>query len=125
MEYAINSEKQYHETMVQIYDLMNKGEENLTKADVKKLTSMANAAEKFEDEVLDLKPTKQPSSLPEVIELFMFENKFSQARLADELGIGKPKLSQILTGKRKPDVPFLKAVYNKLRLDPKFIMDHI
>ena len=60
-----------------------------------------------------------------MIELFMFENKFSQAELADELGIGKPKLSKILTGKRKLDVPFLKAVYNKLRIDPKFIMDHI
>ncbi|WP_040298915.1 helix-turn-helix domain-containing protein [Arcticibacter svalbardensis] len=125
MDYAINSEKHYHETMVQIYDLMNKDEENLTEADVKKLTAMTSAAERFEDEVLELKPTRQPNSLPEVIELFMFENKLSQARLADELGIGKPKLSQILTGKRKPDVPFLKAVYNKLRLDPKFIMDHI
>ncbi len=125
MEYAIHSEKQYHETMVQIYDLMNKGETNLTEADVRKLTTMTAAAEEFEDEVLQLKPARQANSLPEMIELFMYENKFSQARLADELGIGKPKLSQILTGKRKPDVPFLKAVYNKLRLDPKFIMDHI
>ncbi len=125
MEYAINSEKQYHETMVQIYDLMNKGEASLTNADVRKLTAMTTAAEKFEDEVLELKPARQPNSLPEVIELFMYENKLSQAKLADELGIGKPKLSQILTGKRKPDVPFLKAVYNKLRLDPKFILDHI
>ena len=40
--------------MVQIYDLMNKGEENLTEKDVKKLTSMTNAAEKFEDEVFKL-----------------------------------------------------------------------
>ncbi len=125
MEHVINSEKQYHETMLQVYDLMNKGEANLTEADVKKLTAMTAAAEQFEDDVLQLKPARQPNSLPEAIELFMFENKFSQARLADELGMGKPKLSQILTGKRKPDVPFLKAVYHKLRLDPKFILDHI
>lgn len=125
MEYAITSENQYHETMILIYDLMNKGEANLTDADTQKLMAMTISTEKFEDEVLGLKPAKQPGSLTEVIELFMYENKVSQAKLADELGMGKPKLSQILTGKRKPDVSFLKAIYNKLNLDPKFILDHI
>jgi len=86
---------------------------------------MTIADEKFEDEVLGLKPAKKLESLTEVIELFMYENKVSQAKLASHLGIGKPKLSQILTGKRKPDVPFLKAIYNKLNIDPKFILDHL
>jgi HTH-type transcriptional regulator/antitoxin HigA len=74
---------------------------------------------------LHLKPVKQPQSLPEVIELFMYENKLSQAKLADRLGVGKPKLSQILTGKRQPDVLFLKALYRKLNLDPKVILDRV
>jgi len=125
MEYKIASEKQYHETMILIFDLMNKGGENLNETENEKLLTMTIAAEKFEDEVLGLKPGKRPDSLSEMIELFMYENKISQSKLADELGIGKPKLSQILTGKRKPDVPFLKAIYNKLNLDPKFILDHV
>jgi HTH-type transcriptional regulator/antitoxin HigA len=125
MDYKIVSEKQYHETMLLIYDLMNKGEAGLNESDTEKITAMTIAAEKFEDQVLGLKPTKKPESISEVIELFMYENKISQAKLADQLGIGKPKLSQILTGKRKPDVPFLKAIYNKLNLDPKFILDHV
>ncbi len=125
MEYKINSERHYYETMVSIYDLMNKGESNLNESETQQLISMTTAAEKFEDEVLGLKPVKQPESLPEAIELFMFENKISQAKLADELGIGKPKLSQIMTGKRKPDVSFIKAIYYKLKIDPKFILEHI
>lgn len=125
MEHKIASEKQYHQTMIDIYDLMNKGEESLSESDTEKLIAMTTSAEKFEDEVLGLKPVKKPESLSEVIELFMYENKISQAKLADQLGMGKPKLSQILTGKRKPDVSFLKAIYNKLNLDPKFILDHI
>lgn len=125
MEYQINSEKHYHQTMVVIYDLMNKGEANLTASEIEKLRSLTIAAEKFEDEVLGLKPVKQPESIPQALELIMFEQKISQAKLADELGIGKPKLSQILTGKRKPDVSFIKAIYNKLKIDPKFILDHI
>jgi len=125
MEFQITSEKHYHETMIVIYDLMNKGEINLTDSEIENLRGLTVATEKFEDEVLGLRPVKQPESISEVLELFMFENKISQAKLADELGIGKPKLSQILTGKRKPDVTFLKAIYNKLKLDPKFILDHI
>lgn len=125
MEYKITSEKQYHETMVMIYELMNTGEANLTRADTEKLIAMTVASEKYEDEVMGLKPSRQPESLSGMIELFMYENKMSQTKLADELGIGKPKLSQILTGKRKPDVFFLKAIYNKLKIDPKFILDHI
>jgi len=125
MEYTITSEKHYHETMVLIYDLMSKGETALTDADTQKLAAMTMASEKFEDEVLGLKPQRQPDSLSGIIELFMYENKISQAKLADELGIGRPKLSQILTGKRNPDVYFIKALYNKLKLDPKFILEHI
>jgi hypothetical protein len=36
--------------MVNIYELMNKGESNLAKTETKKLGLMVNAAEKFEDE---------------------------------------------------------------------------
>ncbi len=119
------TDKSYHETMVAIYELMDKGEANLTEPEIVRLKEMTVATEKYEDEVLRLKPSKQPQSLTEVIELFMFENKLSQAKLADKLGVGKPKLSQILTGKRQPDVPFLKSLYHKLNIDPKFILEHV
>jgi HTH-type transcriptional regulator/antitoxin HigA len=47
-----------------------------------------------------------------MVELKHFQLKLTQAALADMPGTGKPKLSQILNGKREPDIPFLKAVYN-------------
>jgi len=97
----------------------------LNDEEIELLKVMTVAAEKYEDEILQLKPVKQPKSLPEVIELFMFENKLSQSKLADMLGVRKPKLSQILTGKRKPDVSFLKALYRKLNLDPKLILENV
>jgi HTH-type transcriptional regulator/antitoxin HigA len=124
-EFLISTDKDYHQTMIDIYELMNKGEANLASAEMEQLRLMAIAAEKYEDEILHLRPVKPPVSLPEVIESFMYENKLSQAKLADRLGVGKPKLSQILTGKRKPDVIFLKALYRKLNLDPKIILDHV
>jgi HTH-type transcriptional regulator/antitoxin HigA len=125
MKHEITSKEAYHETMVAIYGLMNKGEANLTEKELSKLEAMVKAAEKYEDSVLKLKPAKQPQTIAEVIEQKMYENKMSQTALAAALGLGKSKLSEILNGKRKPDVPFLKALYKKLNIDPAFLLDHV
>jgi HTH-type transcriptional regulator / antitoxin HigA len=124
-EFVISSKKQYHETMANVYELMNKGETNLTKTEAKKLGLMVNAAEKFEDETMGLRPDFKPDSLPDMVRLVMLEKKISQTRLAEMLKVGKPKLSQILNGKRKPDLEFLKLAYKKLKIDPTFILEHI
>jgi PHD/YefM family antitoxin component YafN of YafNO toxin-antitoxin module len=52
----ITSKKRYHETMAGIYDLMNKGEANLTKSELERVRQMAAAAELYEDETLELRP---------------------------------------------------------------------
>ncbi|MDR6783271.1 transcriptional regulator with XRE-family HTH domain [Pedobacter africanus] len=53
------------------------------------------------------------------------ELNITQAKLADLLGIGTSKLSQILTGKREPDVPFLKAVHSKLGISGDFLLESV
>ena len=55
----------------------------------------------------------------------MLEKKISQGEMAEILEVGEPKLSQILNGKRKPDLEFLKHAYKKLKIDPTFILEHI
>lgn len=124
MKHLINSKKAYHETMVAVYNLMNKGEANLTKPELQRLETMALAAEKFEDEVLGLRPQKAPKTIAEIVELKMFENKLTQAKLAKELGLGKSKVSEILSGKRKPDIPFLKGLHKVLKIDANFLLEH-
>lgn len=47
----------------------------------------------------------------------------TQTMLATELGLAKSKLNEILNGKRKPDVAFLKALYTKLHIDPAFLLE--
>ena len=124
MKHIINSKKAYHQTMIDVYNLMNKGEANLTSVELRKLSAMAEAAEKYEDEVLGLQPRKQPQSIAELVEVKMFENKMTQAKLAEELDMGKSKISEILTGKRKPDVPFLKGLHKVLKIDANFLLEH-
>jgi HTH-type transcriptional regulator / antitoxin HigA len=124
MSYKIKSKKHYHETMVVIYNLMNKSEANLSVKELKNLSAMTVAAEQYEDEVLGVKPQKQPETIAELVEVKLFERRMTQTNLADELGIGKSKVSEILSGKRKPDVPFLQGIHKLLKIDADFLLTH-
>jgi HTH-type transcriptional regulator / antitoxin HigA len=58
-----------------------------------------------------------PQTLEGLIELKMYERRLKQKELAKLLGIGEPKLFQLMSRKRKPDVAFLKAAYDHLGID--------
>ena len=124
MKYQIKSKKEYHQTMVLVYDLMNKGEHTLSEEELSKLSVIAEAAEKYENEVLGLGVLKKPNTIPEMVELKMFEQKISQTTLAEKLDFSPSKVSEILSGKRKPDVSFLKGVHKLSHIDADFLLSH-
>jgi HTH-type transcriptional regulator / antitoxin HigA len=66
-----------------------------------------------------------PTTLEGMIELKMYERKLKQKELAKLMGLSEPKLSQILSGKRVPDVAFLKAAHQKLGIDASFLLNHV
>lgn len=115
----IATEKVYNKTLSDIYTLMQKGEKNITDKEAKKISSMAAAIQDYEKAHY---PFPMPKTLVEMVELKIFEKKINKVTLAKTLGIGTPKLSQILNGKRPPDVLFLKAVHEKLGIDGNFIL---
>jgi len=53
------------------------------------------------------------------------ELNITQAELAEMPGLGRSKLSQILNGKREPDVPFLKALHCKLGISGDFLLENV
>jgi len=123
MKIEIKSKKEYHELMIEIYNLMNKGEGKHTKAESTKLSKMANAAELYEENVLGLRPFKEKKTIHELVELKLFEQKMTQARLAEEIGLAKSKVSEILNGKRKADITFLKGIHKVLKIDAGLLLD--
>lgn len=108
--------------MVEIYNLMNKGESALTKAELKRLSEMSAAAEKYEDEVLGLRP--EPKTIADAVAIKLFENKMNQSQLAKSMGLAKSKVSEVLAGKRKPDLQFLKGIHKILKIDAEFLLEH-
>lgn len=123
MEINIKSKKEYHQMMVTIYTLMNKGEKKLTKLEITKLSQLTKAAALYEEKSMSLTPIKEPETLSEIIELKLFQHKMTQAKLADQIGLAKSKVSEILNGKRKADIPFLKGVHKVLNIDASLLLE--
>jgi HTH-type transcriptional regulator/antitoxin HigA len=118
----LSNNKQYKEAVHKIYNLMNKDDGNITDADAGEIEKMAKAIEDYEDNVLKIMPL--PVTVASIVQDKIAEMDITQTQLAQMFGIGKSKVSQILSGKRQPDVPFLKAVHTKLGIDGNFILQH-
>src|SRR5689334_21577669 len=106
----ITSAKHYKAVMTTIDSLLDKatqqgGFHTLTVEENKMLADMSKQAEGYEDDTLKLMPIR-PKTIQEAIEFKRTERKLTRAKLAVALGIGAPKLSQILSGKRPMDVTF-------------------
>jgi HTH-type transcriptional regulator/antitoxin HigA len=117
----INTGKDYNTTMKKIDVLMKKGETKLTKKEAEHLSSLALAAQAYEKSIYTI---PAPKTLEGLIELKMYERRLKQKELAKLMGIGEPKLSQIMSRKRKPDIKFLKAAHEQLGIDGNLLLEY-
>lgn len=117
----ISNNNDYNNVMAKIDSLMAKGSQNVSKEELEDIRAMALAAQSYEQEkyVLDA-----PTTLTGMIEMRMFEMKIKQKDLADKLNISTTKLSLIMNGKQRPDIGFLKAIHQQLKVDADFILEH-
>lgn len=124
----IRNEKQYHQVMNLIENYLQKATDGggfhaLSQQDGDELAKLGALAERYEDEDMKLMP--MPITLSAVVEAKKEELGVTQKGLASILGIGAPKLSQILSGKRDPDVGFLKSLHEKLGIDGNFLLEKV
>lgn len=124
----IRNEEQYNQVMVLIETFIKKatdggGFHSLSKPEADELNQLSLLAEKYEDNVLKIMPL--PVTVIAVVQHKINEMNVTQAKLAEMLGLGTSKLSQILNGKREPDVTFLKAVHNKLGISGDFLLENV
>lgn len=118
---TLQSEKQYEDALEELNSLMKKGDEHISDEEADRVEVLALAIQAYEKIHY---PFPMPKSIPELVESKRFELNLTQAGLAELLGLGKERLSQILNGRREPDVTFLKAVYHKLGIDPGVLLDN-
>ena len=115
----ISGEADYKKVMAIIDSLMSKGSKLVTKAELAEIRRLALLAQAYEQHKYVIEP---PTTLAGIIEMKMYEMKLKQKDLAKKLKISDAKLSLIMNGKQKPDVPFLKAVHQKLNISGDFLL---
>lgn len=118
----IKSKEAYELTMQEIDALMKRGESNLSGKELERLRILAEAAEKYED---THDPLPLPESLPEMIRMRMFQMQLTQSFVAKLLGVSDAKFSLIMNGKQKPDIYFIKAIHEKLKVDANRILQSL
>jgi len=124
----IRTETQYNQVMNLIETFIQKATEgggfhSLKKKEQEELQKLTVLGAEYEDDVLKIMPL--PVTINAVVQQKIKEMNITQGKLAEMFGMGSAKLSQILNGKREPDVPFLKAVHDKLGIDGNFILERI
>lgn len=124
----IRNEAQYNQVMALIEKFIEKatgkgGFNFLSEPEKDELRHLSLLAEQYEDNVLKIMPVEV--SISSVVQYKIKEMGLTQAKLAEMLGLGTSKLSQILNGKREPDVTFLKALHNKLGISGDFLLENV
>jgi len=86
---------------------------------------VALAIEAYED-AIPIMPLQipTPQTLSDMLSLKMFQLKLKQKDLAALLDITPTRLSEVMTGKRKVNMDLAKRLYQKLAIDPAFILEH-
>lgn len=117
----IKHDADYNAVMAKIDSLMAKGSENVSKAELAEIKSLAITIQSYEQEKYQI---DLPTTLAGMIEMKMYEFKLKQKDLAKQLNISTAKLSLIMNGKQKPDVAFLKSVHSQLKIDAAFLLEN-
>ena len=121
----IRNKNQYNQITKLIDLLLTKatkggGFASLNKKESKELDVMSKLVADYEENVLKLWPL--PITITDVVQQKITELNITQNKLAEIFEITNSKLSKILTGKRDPDIHFLKAVHEKLGVDGNLIL---
>lgn len=124
----IRNEAQYNQVMALVEKIIGKATESggfsfLSASEQEELGQLSLLAEQYEDNVLKIMPL--PVTINAVVQHKIKELNLTQAKLAEMLGLGTSKLSQILNGKREPDITFLKAVHSKLGISGDFLLENV
>lgn len=124
----IRTQDQYEQVMQVIETFLKKatdagGFDKLKPTETTELKQLTVLAEQYEDTVLKIMPLEV--TLATVVDQKKDELNITQNTLALMLGMDTQKLTEILSGKRQADVPFLKAIHQKLGIDGNFILNKV
>jgi antitoxin component HigA of HigAB toxin-antitoxin module len=118
----IETKQQYYEAMAVIESYLQKGFSNLSDTEDSHLNELSRAVEIWEmkEYPMPLKP-----DFKAILLYIMAANHFNQSQLSSELGISKSQFSEILSGRKSPNVTIVKQVHDRFHIDGNLLLDSL
>ncbi|MCU0353446.1 MAG: helix-turn-helix domain-containing protein [Cytophagales bacterium] len=123
----IETNEQYFEVAEKIEGYLHRataqgGFATLTAEQNAELQALTMAAADYEKQI-KLVPTRQPLTLPEMLNLKMFQMHLSQKQLAALLQEPESRISELMKGKRPLTLRLAKKLHKILSIDAGFILE--
>lgn len=116
----ITSNSEYHTALAEIETFIEKGFGKLSKKETAKLEQISLAVEAYEKNKY---PMPVATTIPALLEEYMHENKLSKGQLSQILDVPNSTMSEIINGKKKPNLSIVKKLHKKLKIDGNFLLE--
>jgi len=118
----ITNKQQYYAAMAEIESYLQKGFSNLTTAEEDHLEELSKAVEVWE---LKEYPMPMQPSFPDILIYVMQFKRYTQSELSEDLAISKSLLSEILNGKKQPNLSIVVNLHKKFGIDANVLLESV
>ena len=122
MPKKITSKQQYYAAMAEIESYLQKGFSNLTTKEEDHLEELSKAVEAWE---LKEYPMPMQPSFPDILIYVMQFKRYTQTELSEDLSISKSLLSEILNGKKQPNLNIIVSLHKKFGIDANILLESV
>lgn len=118
----IKTKQEYYQALADIEPLLNKGFDNLTHEENERLEELSDAVEAWENEEY---PMPLQPSFKDVLFYIMECKGYNQTQLSETLQVSNSLLSEILRGKKSPNIDIVINLHTKFNLDGNLLLESI
>ncbi len=123
---ALTNQTDYQNVMATIETFLQKVTQQgsfdcLSAGEASELHRLSVLAEAYEDSI-PLMPIRVPETLPGMIQVKMAERQMKQKDMASLLGVSSARFSEFMNGKRRITIDLAKKLYERLDINPEFIL---
>lgn len=122
MPKKISNKQQYYTAMAEIETYLQKGFSNLTTTEEDHLEELSKAVEAWE---LKEYPMPMQPSFPDILIYVMQFKRYTQTELSEDLSISKSLLSEILNGKKQPNLNIIVSLHKKFGIDANILLESV
>ena len=118
----IENKQQYYSAMAEIESYLQKGFASLSEKEDNHLDALSKAVEVWE---LKEYPMPMNPSFPEILVYIMHNKRLSQTELSESLEVSKSLLSEVLNGKKQPNLDLLKNLHLQFHIDGNILLESL